>query len=142
MKKIPLFDAHCDCISRFLKSADTLKYSTGHLDLNRVSGFAPYAQFFALFADSADPGPSVRERYHALLARFRREMNECADQLVHCRTADEACLAARQGKIAAFLSVEGAELLGWTMEELFEKSLEAMRSCEESVKAETEALTA
>jgi len=112
VKKIPLFDAHCDCISRFLKSADTLKYSTGHLDLNRVSGFAPYAQFFALFADSADPGPSVRERYHALLARFRREMNECADQLVHCRTADEACLAARQGKIAAFLSVEGAELLG------------------------------
>jgi len=37
---------------------------------------------------------------------------------------------------------QGAELLGWTMEELFEKSLEAMRSCEESVKAETEALTA
>lgn len=37
---------------------------------------------------------------------------------------------------------QGAEMLGWTMEELFEKSLAAMRSCEESIKAETEALTA
>ena len=37
---------------------------------------------------------------------------------------------------------QGAELLGWTMEDLFAKSLDAMRSCEESIKAETEALTA
>jgi len=37
---------------------------------------------------------------------------------------------------------QGAELLGWTMDDLFAKSLEAMRSCEESIKAETDALTA
>ena len=34
----------------------------------------------------------------------------------------------------------GAERLGWTLEELFERTLDAMRSCEESVKAETAAL--
>ncbi len=35
---------------------------------------------------------------------------------------------------------EGAEGLGWTLEELMEKSILAMRSCEESVNKEMEAL--
>lgn len=35
---------------------------------------------------------------------------------------------------------EGAERLGWTLEELMEKTIEAMRSCEESVQKEMEGL--
>ena len=35
---------------------------------------------------------------------------------------------------------EGAERLGWTLEELMEKTILAMRSCEEAVNAEMEAL--
>ena len=34
----------------------------------------------------------------------------------------------------------GAERLGWTIEELMEKTILAMRSCEESVNKEMEAL--
>lgn len=34
----------------------------------------------------------------------------------------------------------GAERLGWTMEQLMEKTLEAMRSCEDDVNAEMEAI--
>ena len=34
---------------------------------------------------------------------------------------------------------EGAENLGWTLEELMEKTILAMRSCEESVNKEMEA---
>ena len=37
---------------------------------------------------------------------------------------------------------QGAERLGWTLEELFEKTLEAMRSCEASVNDEMEKLGA
>ena len=33
---------------------------------------------------------------------------------------------------------EGAEMLGWTLEELMEKAILAMRSCEESVNKEME----
>lgn len=33
---------------------------------------------------------------------------------------------------------EGAETLGWTLEELMEKTILAMRSCEESVNKEME----
>jgi len=119
VKKIALFDAHCDCISRFQSNAgDTLAKSSGHLDLERVSGFAPYAQFFALFADSASRGPAMWERYLALLKQFRSEVDTCSDRMVHCRTAEEACLAGEQGKIAAFLSVEGGELLDCDPEKL------------------------
>lgn len=35
---------------------------------------------------------------------------------------------------------KGAERLGWTLEELFERTMEAMRSCEQSVKTELAAL--
>lgn len=35
---------------------------------------------------------------------------------------------------------QGAECLGWTLEELMEKTILAMRSCEEAVAGETEAL--
>ena len=34
----------------------------------------------------------------------------------------------------------GAERLGWTLEELFGRTLDAMRSCEESVKADMASL--
>ena len=37
---------------------------------------------------------------------------------------------------------EGAERLGWTLDELFTRTLEAMRSCEASVNAEMKALEA
>lgn len=129
MEKIPLFDAHCDSVSRFLtETGDSLAQSTGHLDLERVKGFAPYAQFFALFADSAQPGPPMWERYHALLERFRREIKDHADRVAFCRTAEEACLAARRGKAVAFLSVEGAELLDCDLEKLESAFLDGVRA--------------
>lgn len=119
MKKIPLFDAHCDSISHFLVTTeDALTKSGGHLDFQRVGGFAPYAQFFALFADASAPGPGMGERYQALLERFCCEVSENRECIVHCRTAQEACAAGEQGKIAAFLSVEGGELLDCDPEKL------------------------
>ncbi|MBQ7566747.1 MAG: HDIG domain-containing protein [Oscillospiraceae bacterium] len=36
---------------------------------------------------------------------------------------------------------EGAEMLGWELDKLFEKTIDAMRSCEDAVAAETAALT-
>ena len=36
---------------------------------------------------------------------------------------------------------EGAEMLGWELDKLFEMTIDAMRSCEDSVAAETAALT-
>ena len=115
---IPLFDGHCDTLSRCLETGEGFWENTGQLDLRRAGAYRPYAQFFAIYSDCAKPGPEPWARFLAQEAIFRREMKRWGDRVVHCRTADQAQQAARQGRAAAFLSVEGAELLECSLERL------------------------
>ena len=123
MEKIPLFDGHCDTISRCYVpqsphyNGGALGSNRGHLDLERTgAAFGPYAQFFALFAQpSTWPGKGVEEMFREEYALFRREMAANAGRVVHCRTAAQAEEANARGLAAAFLSVEGAELLGCSL---------------------------
>lgn len=109
MGRIPVFDAHCDTISRVLETGESMFHNSGMVELERTSAaFSCYCQLFALFANSARPGHAT---YQELLACFRQQMTENAGYICHCRTADEAEQANLLGKAAAFLSVEGAELL-------------------------------
>lgn len=119
---IPLFDAHCDTLSRNVSTSHpyfaggSLRRNAGHLDLERLHGaFAPSAQFFAVF-DSWDGGKDCKEKslYISFLAQyalFARTMEENRELVCFCRTAAEAERANTAGRTAAFLSVEGAELL-------------------------------
>ena len=109
--KIPYFDAHCDTLSRmaYLPGAH-LERRTGQWDLEKLSRFdGPKAQIFAVFYDSALPGASrAAERQ---IAVFCRECERNQDRVVSCVDASQAEQAFADGKLAAFLSVEGAELL-------------------------------
>lgn len=111
-ERVCLFDGHCDTISYCRDNNGGIRRSAGHLDLERMASFGPCAQFFAIFSDFAvesdlSPWQLFQEEYDI----FRREMMSNADLAVHCRTAKEATDAFRAGKCAAFLSVEGAEVL-------------------------------
>ena len=55
--------------------------------------------------------------------RFLREMDENRDYITHCRTGAEVDEAVRRGKMAALLSIEGADLL-----DCEERNLETARS--------------
>ena len=109
--KIPYFDAHCDTLSRmaYLPGAH-LERRTGQWDLEKLSRFdGPKAQIFAVFYDSALPGASrAAERQIAVVCR---ECERNQDRVVSCVDASQAEQAFADGKLAAFLSVEGAELL-------------------------------
>ena len=111
-------------LSREAASAETRAtwtWNAGHLDLERTAVFGPYAQFFAIFGDAAtQPGLPLRQLFQKEYAIFRREMAANSGLAVHCRTAEEADAAFRAGKRAAFLSVEGAELLDCDVERLEE----------------------
>ena len=102
---IPLFDAHCDTLTQ----RRGLRHNRGQLDLYRLAAFRPAAQVFSIWADKPWNRPVYCDfqlrRAHKLLA-------ENADLAVLCTSAADAKRAAEAGKIAAFLSVEGAELLG------------------------------
>lgn len=107
---IPLFDAHCDTLSRLLAEPEQhLLGNGGQWDLSRTGGLAPQAQIFAAFADSRPAGgrgaggPADRAVSPGVPPVFR------SDCPLHQRR--QAAEAVRNGRVAAFLSVEGGELL-------------------------------
>lgn len=130
MPKISLFDAHCDTLSRNDSpnhphyGGGSLRRNSGHVDLERGhAAFGRYAQFFAVFGtwkswDSDGKAASLYTRFEGQYALFRRTMEENEDIVTPCRTAAEAERANAAGKVAAFLSVEGAELLDCDEEKL------------------------
>lgn len=128
MKKIDLFDGHCDTLLRCWHSSwseyngGSLRENTGHVDLLRAQrSLGNYGQFFAIFASSVKKGREERiAAFREQLAIFEREVAANADLVAHCRTAEEAERTLRQGKTAAFLAVEGAELLGCDLDILSE----------------------
>lgn len=114
MEHIPYFDAHCDTIYRCLRTGAQLRENDGHLDLRRASAFGRFAQVFALYQDPEEvPQGSTMVREGQLLhQKFLREMEQNRDVIVPCRTGAEVDRAAADGKMAAILSIEGAELIG------------------------------
>ncbi|NCB62489.1 MAG: membrane dipeptidase [Clostridia bacterium] len=108
-----LFDGHCDTIYRAYQMGGGIRKSGGHLDLLRTRKYERYAQFFALFADREELG-SGETLHEVMMAQYRiflYEMEENSDLVSFCRTGKEAESAFQSGKSAAFLSVEGADLL-------------------------------
>ncbi len=109
-----VFDAHCDTVYRCWQTGEGLARNTGAVDLERVErAFGCYAQIFALWADPDRAGPGGPEGdYAALLAYARRQLAANGGRIVLCRTGGEVRRAWAQGRAAALLSVEGAQLLG------------------------------
>lgn len=115
---IPYFDAHCDTISRIATDPERhLTRYTDQWDLDRMEVYSgKKAQIFAVYRDSALPG--MTEMVRAEFAAFQNECERYSHRMTHCRTAQQAEQAFAEGKLAAFLSVEGAELLDCSLERL------------------------
>ena len=124
MGAIDLFDGHCDTVFQCLHGGGGFARNHCHLDLERAGTYRRYAQFFALygqpedFAGTALEGITHQEIFRRGAALFQREMEANAEKIIHCRSGGEANRAFSAGKAAAFLSVEGAELLGCSLEGL------------------------
>lgn len=114
-----VFDGHCDTLFRCFSQGGGIRRNTGHLDLERMARCGRWAQFFACFGEPEDfPGLTPAQVFAGQAALFHRQMEANADLVLPCRTAQEAEGAWRKGKMAAFLSVEGAELLECSVEGL------------------------
>lgn len=132
MKTIPLFDAHADTLFLCDKRGGELRRNNLHIDLERGMKYRPYAQFFAIWGKPEQPRGDLYSEYNRLMARMEAEIEKNADILVLCRSADDAEDAATSGKIAAFISVEGAELLDCSTEKLeraFDSGVRAVNLC-------------
>lgn len=116
-----VFDAHCDIIAKsYREKAPLLRDNPkGHWDLKRTRIFSHCAQFFSIFHDPK--GHSEREMQEIFEAQYQlfcQELNLYSEAMASCRTMQQAEGACENGKVAAFLSVEGADLLGCSIERL------------------------
>ena len=91
--KLAYFDAHCDTLSRCVRTGESLLDASGQCSLERLARYEPFGQVFAVFADSAKT-PDLPESVRRQVALFQREKKRYPDKM--CRSA---------------LSVEGGELL-------------------------------
>lgn len=103
---IPLFDCHCDTISRVIAEGGSLRKNGFHTDLERLHKFAPCAQVFAVCAETLD---RPVEKADAMLRRLSQEIEENSDIVMLCLNFHDIKKAAGLGKIAAVISIEGCE---------------------------------
>lgn len=145
------FDAHCDTIYRcemsggtaaldlstdaqtqkaYFDACDGLRQNGGHVDLTRGRALGQYAQFFALFAEKDEvPDGDMWAMCNRLHDRFTREMAANSDVVAHCRTGQEVDSAVADGKCAALLSVEGADLLNCDIHKISTAAEWGVRLC-------------
>ena len=127
---IPVFDAHCDTIAEVEKNKCGIRRNRLHIDLERGRRFSPYAQVFAIFtrpvgALSAEmdyskdwPVEVLVELSDNLLNLLLMEFDRNSDVLMLCKSAEDIKKAEECRKVAALVAIEGAELLGCSIENL------------------------
>ena len=118
-----LFDLHCDTLYECCEAGRHLRENDLHVNRAAARRYDHYAQFFALFCGARAPSAEAAKGRDCLLdtpedARLARMLQTAnqefaanQDWLMFCRSADDLEAAAQAGKAAAFLSIEGAELL-------------------------------
>ena len=118
-----LFDLHCDTLYECCETGKRLRENDLHISRAAAQRYRHYAQFFALFCGAHAPDGAREtgreclldtppdERLARMLQTAQREFAANADWLAFCTTAAELDAAEAAGKAAAFLSIEGAELL-------------------------------
>ena len=141
---VALFDAHCDTISLVQNKGGSIRENTYHTDLKRGLRFSPYAQIFAVFTrpfgtamakgnyDTDLPVGELLELGEGLLEILLSEFERNSDILILCRDANDAKEAALNGKAAAFIAVEGSELLGCNpdrLEHFYKKGVRFINLC-------------
>lgn len=108
------FDMHCDTLYELCHQSESLKDNVKlHISLNKSAHFTHYAQFFAMFCGSTEmeDDADADHRLTALLKTAEREISDRSDFVRLCRTGNDLFEARNNGICAAFLTVEGADLL-------------------------------
>ncbi len=131
-----LFDGHCDTILGLMGNPKSGPLPVGSLyenelqvDLKRGLELEAYAQTFALFGFREMGWPDI---FDTLYGRFLAEAEACSSHLRFCRSRSDALKAAGEGKAAAFLSIEGAEVIDCQpgkLEEAAEKGIRGFGIC-------------
>ena len=114
-----------------------------HVDLKRGMSYSPYAQVFAVFTRPVEswtqldyskdwPSDVLTQIGGELLKLLLSEFEKNSDVLTLCKSASEIKKAAENGKIAALIAIEGAELIGCDiagLEHAYDKGVRLINLC-------------
>lgn len=113
------FDLHADTLTEIKDPDESLRVNHKDLDLKRVDTFAErYAQIFAVWEDAAlcDRSLPAEENFRRLFGRswnlLNREEAGTNRPVWICESYQDMKKALREGRSAAFLSVEDVSLMG------------------------------
>ncbi len=107
-----LMDFHCDTMYRLWENGGDLAENIFKVDLRQGKNFDFYGQFFALYCGEEPlTAESGTAKLDALLQTAAAQLEKHKDKIMLCRTSQDMTKAEGQKKYAAFLSVEGAELI-------------------------------
>lgn len=117
-----VIDGHCDSIHLFTGVKGKYSFSeentVGHIDLPRLIRGGIDVQFFALYIEPEYQQCGALRRALILGEHFYREIGKCNDSISVVLDQNGLDYALIKGKIAALLSLEGAEALGQDIEVL------------------------
>lgn len=121
-----VIDGHCDTVllaagigykSETTEPLDlNIKNGRGHMDFPRLLEGGVTGQFFAMFCDDAFVA-EARTHTHHLLDVMDASLAG-SDKAFLASKAEDAVRAKQEGKVAAFLSIEGGEAIGESLDEL------------------------
>ena len=114
-----------------------------HVDLKRAMSYSPYAQVFAVFTRPVEswgqldyskdwPSDVLVQIGGELLMLLLSEFQKNSDVLTLCKSTSEIKKAAENGKIAALIAIEGAELIGCDLarlEHAYDKGVRLINLC-------------
>ena len=131
---IPVFDFHCDTAFALLgdnmNSAGDLRKNTCHIDLDRASKLAGYAQCFACFTTSiSEPMKGVDPVlvFERELATIQREIDKNSDCISIAYSPKEIEENRAKGMMSAILTLEGTAGIGYNPELLEDLSMIGFR---------------
>ncbi|MBR0325000.1 MAG: dipeptidase [Selenomonadales bacterium] len=114
-------DLHADTISALMcgVSKGSLRENTGQVDIMKLIVGGVSTQFLACYFDKTNVD-SPYQMAKDMIRFAKKEMAECADAVMLARSAADIKQAEREGKIAAFLTIEEGGALEGKSERLAE----------------------
>lgn len=115
------FDCHADTLTK-VDNSESLWENGGCLDLSRIRMFADrYTQIFAIFKDrDQNTGLSTEDVFMQAYNRASDLLKEQSAHVMWCLNASDMQKAHKEGKAAAFLSIEDISIMGRHVEQIHE----------------------
>jgi len=105
-ENIRVFDTHCDTAFECVNKNLTLRKNGLHIDLERLKQYGGYCQMFANFAFD-----DFENRFNKTFSFIHSEIEKNSDIIALCKNTADIEKAIADNKIAALISIEGAELI-------------------------------